>query len=225
MKVAPKQTFVDIEEYAGDRIAVQMQYWKAGRPNAISRAYLRPEVADRLLQASEHLPQGYRFLIYDAWRPYEVQRSLYDEYYGALAARAENCGLAEEELHRMTRVFVSYPERQKRIGYVHSGGGAVDLTILDPDGHELDMGCGFDDFTELAYTRALDSHGELQAARDNRHLLLSVMQEAGFTNYEAEWWHYDFGDSFWARETGKPILYESVYSMDDMHILTSKKED
>ena len=70
------------------------------------------------------------------------------------------------------------------------------------------MGTGFDDFTE----KSLTSHFESQSSdiRDNRRLLYRVMTEAGFTNYPLEWWHYDYGDSFWSYYTGKPAIYRGI---------------
>ena len=33
------------------------------------------------------------------------------------------------------------------------------------------------------------------------------MAAQGFTNYEEEWWHFDYGDPSWARLTGQPACY------------------
>ena len=73
------------------------------------------------------------------------------------------------------------------------------------------MGCAFDDFSSLARTDAIERQDADHRIRDHRRLLYSVMTEAGFTNYPEEWWHYDYGDLFWARATGKDALYSSYY--------------
>ncbi len=202
--------FADVAQLSDGRVALDMKYLAAGRPGAIDTAYLRRGAAELLLRAAEHLPAGYRFLIYDAWRPYSVQKSLYDEYYATLAEMPAHRGKREEELHALARTFVSFPDKSLAVSYVHSSGGAVDLTLLDPAGRELDMGCGFDEFTPLAATFA-EGLSPLQA--QNRALLYRAMTAVGFTNYAYEWWHYDYGDVFWARETGEEVLYPSVYDI------------
>ena len=140
---------------------------------------------------------------------YAVQKDIYDEYFKAVAEDPENRGLTDDALHALTARFVSRPVRGKPLSFVHSSGGAVDLTLADEQGRPLDMGCGFDEFTPLAATNALENANT--PARDNRRLLYTVMINAGFTNYAAEWWHFDFGDLFYAAETKTAARYASIY--------------
>jgi zinc D-Ala-D-Ala dipeptidase len=84
---------------------------------------------------------------------------------------------------RPDRHFLADP----RQGSPHSRGIAVDLTLLDADGNELDMGTGFDAFTPLSHHANLDV---AQAAQRNRFLLLGLMTAAGWDFYGNEWWHY-----------------------------------
>ena len=203
------ETFVDISEYSGGRILTDMKYLQAGRPGAVPTAYVRLSVAERLLKAASLLPSGYRLKVYDAWRPYSVQKSIYDEYFYTLSKREENADLTDDELHALTRKFVSFPSKEKTVSYVHSSGGAIDLTLCYENGDEVDMGCGFDEFTVKASTDAYeDADGPV---RDNRRLLYTVMTESGFTNYCEEWWHFDYGDIFWAANTGEKVIYKSVF--------------
>ena len=138
----------------------------AGRP-LYSRAtcFLHEEAADRLRAAIRIAAGlGLRFKIFDAFRPIEAQRALF-----AAAPNPE---------------FVSNPAA----GAVpHCRGAAVDLTLIDDDGEELPMGCGFDCFTPQAW------HGDLsisKKAQRNRAMLLGVMTAAGWDFYNKEWWHY-----------------------------------
>ena len=208
------EPFVDIAEFSNGRIIVDMKYYTTGRNGAINKAYLRLSVAEMLTRALERLPFGYRFKIYDAWRPHEVQLSLFDEYLASIRDLPENSGKSDSELYEMAKRFVSLPDRSKRFAYVHSSGGAVDITLTDDAGVELDMGCAFDDFSPLAATAAFESE-ECQA-RDNRRILYNAMLNVGFTNYPSEWWHYDFGDLFWGATTQEDVRYPSVYSIDDV---------
>ena len=209
-----KEPFVDVEKYTKGKVVADMQYNKQGRNGAISTAYLRKTVVEKLLQAAAFLPEGYALKIFDAWRPYEVQKSLYDEYYERV--KAENPTLTEEQLHEKAKTFVSFPDKTKQFAYVHSSGGAVDLTIVDEKGVELDMGTPFDDFSALSATCVLEEGAENLQARDNRRLLYNAMTKAGFTNYPSEWWHYDYGDIFWGAMTGCPVKYSSVYTKEEI---------
>jgi D-alanyl-D-alanine dipeptidase len=136
-----------------------------GRPiYARAEAWLHPEAAE-LLQRAIALarPLGYRFKIFDAFRPTEAQWRLWDAF-------------PSDE-------FVADPRR----GSPHSRGAAVDLTLVDADGRELEMGTGFDSFTPQAHHARTDIP---LAAQRNRAILLGIMTAAGWDNFRNEWWHY-----------------------------------
>jgi len=120
---------------------------------------------------------GHTLLILDALRPHRVQEQLWD----ALAGTP-------------LRMYLADPIR----GSIHSYGMAVDVTILDADGRELDMGTGFDDMSERSHPaleNALLARGELTAQQvANRQLLRDAMFQAGFAGINSEWWHFDCGD-------------------------------
>jgi D-alanyl-D-alanine dipeptidase len=77
----------------------------------------------------------------------------------------------------------------------HSTGGAIDLSIIGPDGRQLDMGTHLGRFNETTHTNSNKISG---LARKNRNLLIKVMTRAGFINYPTEWWHWSYGDQYWA---------------------------
>lgn len=107
--------------------------------------------------------QGLRFKIFDAFRPQEAQEILWN--------------------HTPDPDFLADPRK----GSAHSRGVAVDLTLINSKGEELDMGTAFDAFTTLSY------HGEVtisKEAQHNRLLLLGLMSTAGWDFYQKEWWHY-----------------------------------
>ena len=204
---------VDIYEYSKGEILVDMQYYKMNKVSAINKAYVRKGVADRLMNAQRMLPEGYHLTIWDSWRPYEVQKSLYDSYFDSLKKDEKNKNLTEDELHQKAREFVSYPDKTKNPSYVHSSGGAVDLTITNQNGKALDMGTAFDDFSQKAYTDYFENNEENIIARSNRRLLYYVMTHSGFTNYPFEWWHFDYGDIFYASVKNEPTKYSSIFSL------------
>ncbi len=87
--------------------------------------------------------------------------------------------------------YVADPRR----GSIHNYGFAVDLTLQDAGGKEVDMGTEFDHFGKLAQPALEDKFlkvGKLtQQQIDNRKLLRKVMKDAGFIQLPIEWWHFD----------------------------------
>lgn len=195
-----------------DRVLYEPMYFKQGLKGAIDICYAREGVAKRLIEASHLLPNGYKLKIYDAWRPFSVQKELFDSYSRFLVAKNPSLKDDYERLVNLTLEFVSYPTEDEYAPFVHATGGAVDLTIVDENGNELDMGTKFDDFTDKAHTDYFEHSDEVQI-KQNRRLLYAVMTSCGFTNFPCEWWHYDYGDPFWAGILKKTALYGGIYSI------------
>jgi len=144
-----------------------------------NKAYLQPDVAEKLINAQTFLKEqhpGYRLIIFDAARPVIFQQMIWDSLKMPAAEKGK---------------YACSPKN----GSLHNFGAAVDLSILDEKGNELDMGCPFDFFGPLAYPvmeNKLLSEGALtQQQVDNRKLLRQVMYKAGFYNIQTEWWHFN----------------------------------
>ena len=146
--------------------------------DGITKAWLHPDAARKLIQAQQKLKRehpAYSLLVYDAARPMEVQRQMW-------------------ELVRGTKYvyYVSNPANQNGR---HNYGMAVDVTIIDKEGRPLPMGTPVDFFGEEANTDkepALVKSGKITENEfQNRRLLRRVMQQAGFTPVTSEWWHFN----------------------------------
>ena len=124
--------------------------------------------------------------------------------------------LTEEEVNELTKLFVSPPLWDKTAGPVHTTGGAIDLTIVDKNGNELDMGTGFDCFKDTANTNYFELNNINEEVKNNRRLLYTVMTEAGFTNLPTEWWHFDYGNKFWAFYTKNDAIYDCVFDAEEI---------
>jgi D-alanyl-D-alanine dipeptidase len=204
-----KERLVDVTTICPE-ILVDMQYIKQGIPGAVKQCLMRETAAKMLFEAGRLLPNGYRFLIYDAWRPLAVQMGLYEQYRNQVCEQYPEA--SEEEIGRLTAFFVSLPSADPDKAPAHTTGGAVDLTIVDDQGQPLDMGTEFDSFMETAHTAYFEKQNGKQAEliKKNRRLLYHVMTAAGFTNLPTEWWHYDYGDRFWAYYKGQDAIYDGI---------------
>ncbi|MEV4417687.1 M15 family metallopeptidase, partial [Catellatospora sp. NPDC049609] len=84
----------------------------------------------------------------------------------------------------------------------HVTGGAVDLTLVDRDGTPLPMGSLVHDPDPACCPT--ECAGVTGDARRHRDLLAGAMRRAGLVNYAAQWWHWSYGDRYWAHLTGTP---------------------
>ena len=195
-----------------EKIIVQPQYYMQGIKGALPDCYIRRENLNRIYRASKLLKPGYKFLIYDAWRPAEVQKIIFEKYFNEL--KKEMPAEDDAELQQLTSKFVSLPSENPENPSPHLTGGAVDLTIIDDKGKVLNMGTGFDETSDRAATRYYEELSKLRKLSieeekilRNRRLLYHIMTEVGFVNYEAEWWHYDYGNQFWGSIIGQDAKY------------------
>lgn len=192
-----------------NRIIIEMQYAKQGIPEAVQACYLRQEVYRRLLQAAEKLPAGYRFKVFDGWRPLSVQKFLFEAYRERITKQYRN--LPRNEVEKIVDTFVFPPSEDVNFPPPHTTGGAIDLTIVDEKNRELDMGSTFDEFGDSAHTRFFERKNSAAVA-DHRRMLYNVMISEGFTNLPTEWWHYDYGTNFWAFYSDCPAKYTGAFS-------------
>lgn len=157
----------------------------------LHKAFLRPEIAKMVVKAQKLLKaknQDYSLIIYDAARPFSVQKSMYKKVQGTKYRR-----------------YVANPYNG---GGHHNFGCAVDVSIMYK-GKVLDMGTGFDDFSTLSHIdneEANLKNGTLSRdAYNNRKLLRSVMKQVGFNTYRREWWHFDHYNIKYARKNFKVL--------------------
>jgi zinc D-Ala-D-Ala dipeptidase len=142
---------------------------------------LRPEAARALVKAHENLQKkGFGLKMFDCYRPRPYQQRLWD--------KVPNPN------------YVTPPAK----GSMHSRGAAVDLTLVDADGKELDMGTPFDFFGPEAHT---DYTKHSKKVLENRKLLREALSAQGFKGIRTEWWHFSFqqkkyalSDYVWACE-------------------------
>lgn len=126
---------------------------------------IHKSTAQKLIDANNEFKNlGYRIKVFDAYRPYSAQQVLWDA--------------AEDK---------SYLANPKK-GSIHNRGAAVDVTLVDENGNELDMPSGYDEFSERAHLKYNQCD---QALITNRELLGKIMVKHGFKRISNEWWHFE----------------------------------
>lgn len=149
-----------------------------------ARCILVREAADMVVKAQAWLDAhhpGLRLLFKDCYRPNPIQHVLWDAVKGTKKAR-----------------YVANPNT--RTGSIHSYGAAVDLTLADAKGKELDMGTPYDHLGRLAEPRHEEEYlasGKLtkQQVKNRRILRKAMRTGGGFKMIRNEWWHFNAAPS------------------------------
>lgn len=148
------------------RYATDDNFLGANVYDGMNRCLLKEEVAEALARVHRGLQaQGLGLKVWDCYRPHAIQ-------------------------YRMWQIkpesgYVAQPER----GSNHNRGGAVDLTLVDARGRELDMPTEYDSFTERAWQATTEGLSARQLR--NKTILREAMISQGFSPIRKEWWHYD----------------------------------
>ena len=158
---------------------------------------VRSGVLDRLREAARALPDGLRLLVVEGHRTVAEQARRFAAYEERLRAAGVH---DPAERRRRAGTFVAPVEVAP-----HCAGAAVDLTLADAAGVELDMGGAVNGHRTGDEDRCPFAAPGLPAtARQNRDTLAAALRSAGFVNYPPEWWHWSYGDRYWALTTGAP---------------------
>ncbi|MBI4184036.1 MAG: D-alanyl-D-alanine dipeptidase [Proteobacteria bacterium] len=163
-------------EITSQAFGVEIDLLYAGARNFTGRpvyrrasCFLHADAAAALARAVRlAAPLGYRLKLFDAFRPAEAQWVLWR--------------------HAPNPDFLVHPAR----GSPHSRAVAVDVTLLDPAGDELDMGTPVDSMSPESRHGTSEIRPEAQR---NRLVLLGLMSAAGWDFYRNEWWHYQLFDA------------------------------
>ncbi|MFB7569177.1 M15 family metallopeptidase [Streptomyces sp. NPDC056165] len=162
-------------------------------------AHVRRGVLTRLLHAQSLLPTGVRLLFVEGYRPPALQRRYFEEYSDELSRVHPDWTAAR--IREAASRYVSPPEIAP-----HSAGAAVDVTLVDHRDRELDLGTRMNASPEesdgACYT---DAPGIGVPARTNRSALGAALSGAGLVNYPTEWWHWSYGDRYWALRSRRSV--------------------
>ena len=162
-------TFVNLKEYSSDFV-YDMKYATAdnflkAKVYDCAECFLRLKTVNALIEANKKfIKKGLRIKLFDCYRPLDIQKRMWE-----IVSNPE---------------YVADPAK----GSIHNRGGAVDITLVDQSGKELEMGTTFDFFGKEASHNYTNLSPEVL---NNRKYLKSVMIESGFNPFDSEWWHYN----------------------------------
>lgn len=166
-------TFVNLIDYSHDFV-FEMKYatddnFLKSKVYDCAECYLRLKTIKALLNANEKfIKKGYRIKIFDCYRPLDIQKKMWK-----IVSNPK---------------YVADPKK----GSIHNRGGAVDISLVDLKGKELDMGTPFDYFGVEASHNFQSLSNEVKR---NRKLLRKIMTKNDFVAFESEWWHYNLKNS------------------------------
>jgi len=172
-KEVDENAFVNLKNYSNDfvydmKYAITDNFLKE-KVYPCDECFLRVKTVKSLLEANKTFMQkGFRIKLFDCYRPKAIQKKMWK-----IVPDAN---------------FVANPKK----GSIHNRGGAVDITIVDSLGIEVNMGTKFDFFGEEASHNYLNLSDEILA---NRKFLKEIMLQNNFKSFDSEWWHYNLNGS------------------------------
>jgi D-alanyl-D-alanine dipeptidase len=179
------EKLVLLNDVRPDSLVVFSKAFKEHKKGSIENVLVRETVKERLIAASEQLPKGYKLVVWETYTPKALQESI-----------------------RNTKL-------DDISGLSHMTGGAVDVSLADENGNLLDMGTdlnhGSPENKSTTYFEELDELNEKEKElRENRRILFHAMSEAGFVNNPLAWFHWDYGNLWWAKVKGEDAFYGSL---------------
>ena len=158
------------------------------------RVLVRRGVAEALVRAKAELPADLSFRVVDGWRPWAIQKVIAEDARGKIALAHPEW--TAEQIDRQLWTMAPPARIVPRLGS-HRYGGAVDLTLVGPDGKDLEMGVSLNYVAgteaSLLHYEFREGLGEREAlGRRNRRTLLRAMEAAGFEPYLPEYWHWNY---------------------------------
>lgn len=167
---------------------------------------VRKTVLEKLLEAWKSLPPELRFLVVESFRPLSIQTRYFSGYSEEL--KKIHAEWSNERIYMEASKFVAPPE----IVPPHSTGGAIDLTLCDESGREVDMGTALNTDPEKSSNACFTGAENISSeAKANRKMLINSLSKVGFINYPTEWWHWSYGDRYWAYSTKAVVaIYASA---------------
>jgi D-alanyl-D-alanine dipeptidase len=173
-------------------------------PNNKDYTYLRKTVYEKLIEAQSKLPKGLRFCLYEGYRSLALQKMIFEKQFSNVKKRHPDW--SPKQLFIETTKLVSpviNPDKSHNIP-PHSTGSAIDVYLINDEGKPVDMGIHPKDWMQdVDGVLSLSASDHISAvAKKNRQIMNDVLSAVGFVNYPTEYWHWSYGDRYWAYVAG-----------------------
>ncbi|MGY6530960.1 MAG: M15 family metallopeptidase [Cyanobacterium sp.] len=169
--------------------------------------YLRKSVVDALIVAQQKLQElkpQWRLKIFDGYRPIAVQQFMVDYTFRQVCQmkglnKSQLNPTQEKEVYEEVYKIWAIPSHNPLTPPPHSTGAAVDLTLLDEQGIEVDMGGEIDELSVRSHPNYYQNTPNPLEKKYHHHrtILLQAMEAGGFVRHQGEWWHFSLGDQMW----------------------------
>lgn len=171
------------------------------------RALLRKTVVKMVCRAKKYLPKGMTFIVESAWRPQYTQKEIYRDFVEHLSKKHPSW--PKPKIIKEVETYVAPPEGKYASG--HLTGGAVDLRLWK-NGRKIPMNS-----SKLSYQENAKSHQPKLPAhlQRNRQIMFGALRKAGLSNYPKEYWHWSYGDIWWAKRNKKKTAIYGVVKNND----------
>lgn len=169
-------------------------------PDNTDYTNIRKTVYDKLKQAQSLLPKDLYFCLYEGYRNIKLQKMLFDNRFKEI----EKChpDWSQNQIFIETTKLVSPVLNQDKTENIppHSTGGAIDVYLIDNHGNPVDMGILIKDWMkDKDGSLSLTFSNKISAeAKKNRDIMSKALLAVGFVNYPTEYWHWSYGDRYWA---------------------------
>jgi len=165
--------------------------------------YVRNSLAARLAAVNKKLKElGLRLKVVYGYRHPEVQERYFLKRRNDIKLQFPH--FTDNQIDRYTHNFVAVPDVAG-----HPAAAAVDLTVIDANGDDLDMGSPIADYADPSkITTFTDGLTDVQT--ENRRILHDLMVASEFAPFYGEWWHFSYGDREWAAFYNKKALYGAI---------------
>lgn len=165
--------------------------------------YLREGIIERLKRAQKKLPNGYHLWLANTTRTEKIVLKLYNKYIKEVKKNEPR--LSNEEADLKIRNILAMPDDKIPPG--HMTGGALDVILADDNGKKIPMKVSYEKISREV--QSFTFYDKLpKEIKKNRKILYDIMIKVGFQNYFREFWHYSYGDAYWAvRRKNKIAVY------------------
>ncbi len=178
-------------------------------PNNMEYTKIRRTVYEKLLEAQNTLSNNLRFCIYEGYRSLQLQEKLFNDRYSFL--KQAHPDWKHKELFQETTKMVSPVINLDGSRNIppHSTGAAIDIYLVNLQCEIVEMGINVADWMQdidgsISQTNSITISDK---AKEHRLIMSRALNDVGFINYPGEYWHWSYGDRYWAYHRGMPFAF------------------